>query len=101
MAVTGLRVARLPRDFVRVVSLDAATYLQAIVTNDVEALVIGYSCEALLLTPKARVIAPLVVLRRGVDDFLLLTERGLGERVRSTLVRSRFTAKCEIDREEH
>lgn len=80
---------------------DAATYLQAMVSNDVEALGIGDSCEALLLTPKARVIAPLVVLRRGVDDFLLLTEEGLGERVRSTLVRSRLRARCEIEPEEH
>ena len=80
---------------------DAATYLQAMVSNDVEALLVGEACEALLLTPKARVIAPLVVLRRGVDDFLLLTELGLGERVRSTLVRSRFAAKCEIEVEEH
>ena len=48
------------------------------VSNDVEGLAVGDSCEALLLTAKARVIAPLVVLRRGVDDFLLLTERGLG-----------------------
>ena len=47
------------------------------VSNDVEALAVGDACEALLLTPKARVIAPLVVLRRGVDDFLLLTEEGL------------------------
>ena len=51
------------------------------VSNDVEALGPGGSCEALLLTPKARVIAPLVVLRRGDDDFLLLTEPELGERV--------------------
>ena len=71
------------------------------VSNDVEALGIGDSCEALLLTAKARVIAPLVVLRRAVDDFLLLTEEGLGERVRGTLLRSRFAAKCEIEREEH
>ena len=71
------------------------------VSNDVEALDVGGSCEALLLTAKARVIAPLVVLRRGVDDFLLLTEDGLGERVRSTLLRSRFAAKCEIAVEDH
>ncbi len=79
----------------------AASYLQAMVSNDVEALAIGDSCEALLLTAKARVIAPLVVLRRGVDDFLLLTEESLGERVRGTLLRSRFAAKCEIELEEH
>jgi folate-binding protein YgfZ len=71
------------------------------VSNDVEALAIGDSCEALLLTAKARVIAPLVVLRRGVEDFLLLTEPGLGERVRSTLVRSRFASKCDVEIEEH
>jgi len=80
---------------------DAARYLQAMVSNDVEALGPGESCEALLLTPKARVIAPLVVFRRAADDFLLLTEVGLGERVRATLIRSRFAAKCEIAVERH
>jgi folate-binding protein YgfZ len=81
--------------------VDAASYLQAMVSNDVEALGVGESCEALLLTPKARVIAPLVVLRRGTDDYLLLTDEGLGERVRTTLVRSRFAAKCDIELEAH
>jgi folate-binding protein YgfZ len=71
------------------------------VSNDVEALGIGDSCEALLLTARARVIAPLVVLRRAVDDFLLLTESGLGERVAAILVRSRFALKCDIELEEH
>jgi folate-binding protein YgfZ len=47
------------------------------------------------------VIAPLVVLRRSSDDYLLLTEEGLGERVRATLLRSRFAAKCEIELEQH
>ena len=79
----------------------AASYLQAMVSNDVEALALGEACEALLLTAKARVIAPLTVLRRGVDDFLLLTEPGLGERVSSVLLRSRFAAKCEIELEMH
>jgi tRNA-modifying protein YgfZ len=101
MSITALRVAHRPREFVGVRGPDAAAYLQALVSNDVEALSVGDVCEALLLTPKARVIAPLVVLRRSADDFLLLTEAGLGERVRSTLLRSRFAAKCEISIEEH
>jgi folate-binding protein YgfZ len=58
-------------------------------------------CDALLLTPKARVIAPLVVVRRADDDFLLLTEQGLGEAVRQALLRARFAAKVEIESEEH
>ena len=101
MPGTALHVARRPRDFVGVSGPDASSYLQAMVSNDVDALGVGDSCEALLLTPKARVIAPLVVLRRAVDDFLLLTEDGLGERVRSTLLRSRFAAKCDIELELH
>jgi tRNA-modifying protein YgfZ len=101
MAVTALQVGARPRDFVGVRGRDAESYLQAMVSNDVERLAIGDACEALLLTAKARVIAPLVVSRRDVDDFLLLTEPGLGERVRSTLLRMRFAAKCEIEPETH
>ena len=71
------------------------------VSNDVAALGVGERCEALLLTAKSRVIAPLVVLRRGPDDFLLLTEPELGERVRAELTRFRFAAKAEIEAEQH
>ena len=93
--------AKRPRAFVRVAGPDAADYLQRMVSNDVEALAPGESCEALLLTAKARVIAPLRVLRRADDDFLLLTEPELGERVRVELVRMRFAAKAEVELEEH
>jgi folate-binding protein YgfZ len=71
------------------------------VSNDVAALEVGERCDALLLTPKSRVIAPLVVLRRSADDFLVLTEPELGERVRAELTRFRFAAKAEIEPEEH
>lgn len=96
-----MRVAFRPRSFVRVSGPAAEEYLDRMVSNDVSALGPGESCQALLLTPKARVIAPLVVLRRGHDDFLLLTEPDLGGRVRAELVRSRFAAKAEIELEEH
>jgi folate-binding protein YgfZ len=86
-----------PRDYVAVRGPDAANFLQRMLSNDVEAA----PCPALLLTPKGRVIAPLVVVRRAEDDFLLLTEAGLGEVVRATLVRARFAARCEIQPEEH
>ena len=58
-------------------------------------------CEALLLTPKARVIAPMTVVSRANDDFLLLTEPGLGPVLRAALLRARFAAKVEIEPEEH
>ena len=71
------------------------------VSNDVEALAVGEACPALLLTAKARVIAPLVVWRRGEEDFLVLTEPELGDAVRALLVRMRLRARCEIELEEH
>lgn len=70
-------------------------------TNDVEALGVGDSCDALLLTPKGRVIAPMTVWRRAEDDYLLLTEVDLAERLRDELVRGRFAAKAEIALEGH
>jgi folate-binding protein YgfZ len=94
-------VARRRRAFVAVSGSGAEEYLQRMVSNDVSALSIGGSCDALLLTPKARVIAPLRIWRRDDQDFLLLTEPELGERVRGELVRMRFAAKCEIELEEH
>jgi folate-binding protein YgfZ len=71
------------------------------VSNDVEAIGVGESCDALLLTPKARLIAPLRVFRRGEEDFLLLTEPELGETVRAHLLQFRFAARAEIELEEH
>jgi folate-binding protein YgfZ len=100
-SITSPAVARRPRAFVRVAGPDAEDYLQRMVSNDVEALAVGAACDALLLTAKARVIAPLRVHRRGAHDFLLSTEPELGDQVRTQLLRTRFAAKIEIEPEEH
>ncbi len=97
MISVSLRSALRPRAYVRVAGPDAEDYLQRMLSNDVT----GELCAALLLTPKSRLIAPLRVWRRGPDDFLLLTEPELGEVVRSTLLRARFSSKCEIELEDH
>ena len=94
-------VAKREREFVRVAGPEAADYLQRMVSNDVAALAVGVACPALLLTAKARVIAPLVVWRRGEEDFLLLTEPGLGDVVHAHLTRMRLRARCEIEPEQH
>jgi len=97
MATATRRVAARPRDYVRVAGPDAEDFLQRMLSNDVT----EAPCSAMLLTPKARLIAPLVVVRRADDDFLLLTEPGLGDAVSSTLLRARFAAKVEIAPEQH
>ena len=94
-------VATRRRAFVRVAGPDARDHLQRLVSNDVDALGVGDACPALLLTAKARVIAPVVVWRRGEKDYLVLTEPELGETVRALLVRMRLRAQCEIEPEQH
>ena len=98
MAIVTTRAATRPRDYVRVAGPDAEAFLQRMISNDVTA---SDVVDALLLTPKGRVIAPLRVWRRGEHEFLLLTEPGLGDAVRATLLLARFAAKCEIEAEEH
>jgi tRNA-modifying protein YgfZ len=98
MATVTTRAARRPRAYVRVKGPDAEEFLQRMVSNDVTQ---GDELDALLLTPKARLIAPLRVLRRGSDDFLLLTEPELGEIVRTSLLRARLASKCEVEPEQH
>lgn len=98
MATTTHATAIRPRAYVRVKGPGAADYLQRMLSNDVLA---AASVDALLLTPKARVIAPLLVWRRAEDDFLLLTEPELGEVVRAHLTRMRFAARCDVELEEH
>jgi folate-binding protein YgfZ len=92
------RPARRARAYVRVAGPDAVDFLDRMLSNDVPD---EGSVDALLLTPKARVIAPLLVWRRGPEDVLLLTEPELGEVLLTQLTRMRFAAKCEIAPEQH
>jgi aminomethyltransferase len=88
--------AVLDRAFVRASGPDAVAYLQSMVSNDVEAVAPGAGTYALLLTPKARVIADLEVFR--VDDDLVLAcpPQAAGD-VLETLVRARFRKKVALD----
>jgi folate-binding protein YgfZ len=101
MTRSTVQIAARPRDYVAVNGPEAIAYVNRMVSNDVGAIAVGGSCEALLLTAKARIIAPLIVFRRAEEDLLLLTEPGLGAAVRATLARMRLRAKCTIELETH
>jgi folate-binding protein YgfZ len=83
---------------VRVAGPEAGDFLQRVLSNDVLA---GDHCQALLLTPKGRVIALMRVWRRSPNDFLLLTEIEQGEVLLRELRRLKMGTKCEIEPEEH
>ena len=101
MPGNAVHVARRAREFVAVTGPEAAAYLERMLSNEVDALDLDASCDALLLTAKGRIVAPMIVWRRGPEDFLLLTEPGLAEPLRRELVRSRFAAKTAIELEQH
>jgi folate-binding protein YgfZ len=96
MAISAPTAVRLSRGYVRVSGAEAPEFLERMLSNDVESLAVGEARQALLLTPKGRIIAPLRAVREADDAFLLITEPELAEPVASTLLRARFAAKCEI-----
>ena len=96
MAIVTLTFVRLARGYVRVVGSDAADFLERMLSNEVASLATGEARQALLLTPKSRIVAPLRVVRESPASFLLITEAELAQAVATTLLRARFAAKCEI-----
>jgi folate-binding protein YgfZ len=89
-------VLRLSRGYVRVAGRDAADFLERMLSNEVETLAAGEARQALLLTPKGRIVAPLRAVRESEETFLLITEAELAEVVSGALLRARFAARCEI-----
>jgi folate-binding protein YgfZ len=75
---------------------DAVRFLQGMVTQDVAGIEVGSAAYALLLTPKARVVADLRLLRLAPDAFLADCEPSAGEPLRRTLRRYRMASKVEI-----
>jgi len=92
--------AVLERAFLRASGPDAVTYLQSMVTNDVEAVEPGGGTYALLLTPKARVISDLEVFRVDGDLVLACPPQAVDDVV-ETLVRARFRKKVAFDAAEY
>ena len=88
---------RLDRGYVAVSGPEAGEFLERMVSNEVVSLEPGEARQALLLTPKGRIVAPLRVVREEPESFLLVTDAALAETVASTLLRARFAARCEIE----
>src|SRR5262245_22857844 len=96
MAISAPAVVRLSRGYVRVDGPEAADFLERMLSNEVETLAVGEDRQALLLTPKGRIVAPLRTVRESGDAFLLITEAELAQAVATALLRARFAAKCGI-----
>ena len=59
------------RGVARVAGPDAASFLQGLLTNDVESLPVGGARYAALLTPQGKILFDFLVFRPAPDEFLL------------------------------
>jgi folate-binding protein YgfZ len=92
------RAFRVDRGYVEVSGPDAADYLERMLSNEVATLEIGDAAQALLLTPKGRIIAPLRVARTGAESFVLITDTAaLAAPTAAALLAARFAARCEVE----
>jgi folate-binding protein YgfZ len=86
-----------PRDVVRAVGPDAATYLQSQLSQDIRPLAVGDSAWSFLLQPTGRIDALLRVWRTSEEAFVLDTDAGFGEAMVARLLRFRIRVKVEVE----
>ncbi len=93
----GAGALAIRRDVLRLSGPDAVGFLQGQCSQDVEAMEVGSSADALLLSPEGRLDALVRVLRTGDTEVLVDVEGGFGEAVRQRLLRFRLRTKVEIE----
>ncbi|MGI9116397.1 MAG: YgfZ/GcvT domain-containing protein [Gaiellales bacterium] len=95
---TACGVLAPPRAFVAVEGADAERFLQNLLTQDLDGLADGEVRRALLLTPKARVLADVRVVRLGDERLLLDVEPAAADVLVQQLTRYRLASKATIER---
>jgi folate-binding protein YgfZ len=93
----GVGAVDLPRDVVRLSGPDALEYLQGQCSQDVVALAIGESADALLLTPQGKLDALVRVTRAADDELYVDVDGGYGAAVAARLARFKLRVKADID----
>jgi folate-binding protein YgfZ len=85
------------RDVVRVWGPDAVEYLQGQCSQDVGALQVGSSADALLLTPQGKLDALVRVTRAATDVMYVDVDAGYGAAVMARLARFKLRVKADIE----
>ncbi len=88
---------RSDRGLLAVSGRDALALLQNTITQDIAGLAIGASAPSLMLTPKGRPLADMLVVRTAEDAFLLICEPEAQAPLAQTLRRYRLASKAAID----
>jgi folate-binding protein YgfZ len=93
----GAGAFRASRDVLAVRGPEAQEYLQGQLSQDVIALGVGASTDALLLEPDGKLTALLRVTKLDPNDFVLDVDAGTGEAVAARLRRFLLRTKAELE----
>jgi len=89
--------ASVDRDLVVVHGPDATSFLQSLVSQDLDALSVGEAAHSLLLQPQGKLIVDFYVRRAEDDEWWCMVEGGFGETLAAGLNRFKIRVKAEIE----
>jgi folate-binding protein YgfZ len=95
--VSDTVVTRVERDLVVVSGPDATSFLQSLLSQDLDPVEVGDAVHALLLEPRGKLIADLRAARVGGDEWWCVCESGVGEVLAAGLTRFRIRVKVDIE----
>ena len=91
--------ARIARDLVVVEGPDATTFLQSLVSQDLDAVGVGTSAHSLLLQPQGKLLVDFYVVHVAPDTWWCVCEAGFGAELASGLNRFKIRVKVEVREE--
>jgi tRNA-modifying protein YgfZ len=90
-------VSLVDRDLVVVSGPDATTFLQSLLSQDLDPVAVGDSTHALLLEPRGKLVVDLRAARVEPDEWWCVCEGGFGPVLAQGLKRFRIRVKVEIE----
>lgn len=92
-------IAFVDRDVVVVEGPDATSFLQSLVSQDLDPVAVGTGVHALLLQPQGKLVADFYAVRTEPDTWWLLADAGVGEALFAGLKRFKIRVKAELREE--
>jgi len=95
--MTQTFVSRVDRDAVFVSGPDATSFLQSLLSQDLDPVAVGDSSHALLLQPQGKLIVDLRAVHAHTDQWCCMCEAGFGPALAQGLKRFRIRVNVEIE----
>ena len=90
-------VSRIGRDLVVVSGPDASSFLQSLLSQDLDPVAVGEVTHALLLQPQGKLVVDMHALHLAADEWWCICERGFGAQLAQGLLRFKIRVKVEIE----